>query len=568
MQGTGKCDYMAFGKKKNADEQDVQKAPKKKIKKVDVAQGFAFGILGIVMGLTAVIAICAANPDLTNMLSEVLKSGKQVEEPVKEAPVYAWNNNSSGTTNSSSYEDTEKNEVPNTENAATPDNDGGGTSYDTVSENVDSVADNIAESVQDAADKTEQTVQDVADKATAATQDAADKVAEASKDAADDTTAAAQKVVDDAAKKADEIDTATDEALANASAATDEIAETMETAAKDIAESAETAVNDAVAAVEGAMEAIPLVTIKTVSEEVGASEEPVEEAVQEYTPPVVLGKSAYVELTPDVIEVDNENQANQIRNGVDYGYIGDDLDFSVDFYPYYHMLNDDLKALYRQIYANAIRYNASFRPVISTSMENIKNAITSVAYDHPELFWLDTTFYTEYDYGGEAIKLSLRFYDRLGDLNTARNEFEAAANRILEGAAGLSSDYEKELYIHNVLADKLVYKHNSLDQSAYSGIAMDYTVCAGYAKAFQYLMQRLGIPAYLCVGKGANELHAWNIVRVNGEYYNVDCTWDDQNPTSYDYFNLSDRMNYMHTRMFQSVGLPACTLEPDLVIVY
>ena len=111
MQSTGKCDYMAFGKKKNADEQDVQKAPKKKIKKVDVAQGFAFGILGIVMGLTAVIAICAANPDLTNMLSEVLKSGKQVEEPVKEAPVYAWNNNSSETTNSSSYENTEKNET-------------------------------------------------------------------------------------------------------------------------------------------------------------------------------------------------------------------------------------------------------------------------------------------------------------------------------------------------------------------------------------------------------------------------------------------------------------------------
>ena len=71
-------------------------------------------------------------------------------------------------------------------------------------------------------------------------------------------------------------------------------------------------------------------------------------------------------------------------------------------------------------------------------------------------------------------------------------------------------------------------------------------------------MQRLGVPTYLCVGRGANELHAWNVINLDGVYYNVDCTWDDQDPVIYDFFNVSDDDNYYHTRMFQSVNLPRC----------
>ncbi len=529
---------MAFGKKKGDDGQDVQKAPKKKIKKVDIAQNAAYGLLGIVMGLVAAIVVCAMNPALTDMLSEVLQSGKEVEEPESTAPVYAWNSNS-GTSASFSLENTEENQVPNTENATVPESDGEG-SINSATVTSDDVGEADGSEGEDAAAAEteevtpEETTGDIAEETSG---DAKAEIAEGAAATSDGEAAEAPS------ESVDSSDANTGDSSDTENAGTDDTTAATTT------------------------EIVPLVSIATAGEaEADAAQEETEE-VSEYTPAVVTGKSAYVELTPDVIEV-SENQAKQISNNVGYGNTGEGLDFNEDFYPYYNMLDDDLKSLYRQIYANAMTYNKAFKPIVQASMSDIENVVSSVSYDHPELFWLDTTFYTEYDYNGEAVKIVLSFYDRLGDLSAARSEFEAAAENMISGAQGLSSDYEKELYVHNLLADKLTYKHNSLDQSAYSGIVMDYTVCAGYAKAFQYLMQKLGIPTYLCVGAGASELHAWNIIRLDGEYYNVDCTWDDQDPTTYDYFNLSDRMNYMHTRMYQSVNLPACTKEPTLIIAY
>ena len=100
-----------------------------------------------------------------------------------------------------------------------------------------------------------------------------------------------------------------------------------------------------------------------------------------------------------------------------------------------------------------------------------------------------------------------------------------------------------------------------MNQSAYSAVVNHETVCAGYARAFQFLLQQYGIPCYLCVGY-AGEPHAWNIVCLDGKYYNVDVTWDDteeESGVSYDWYNRSDA-DYATTHLRQglSVNLPPC----------
>ncbi|MCR5656947.1 MAG: hypothetical protein K6G06_05725 [Butyrivibrio sp.] len=277
-----------------------------------------------------------------------------------------------------------------------------------------------------------------------------------------------------------------------------------------------------------------------------------------YKPTVPSGKSKYVELEPEIINIEDEVKANQINNTTSVGDTGDGLTFDADYYPYYQMLNDTDRALYRQIYANTKSLNSAFKPVQQVPMNELQTVLLSVIFDHPELFWLDTTFYQEYDYNGVAIKLQLSYYQSLGDLGAARQEFEAAANNIAGQAAGLASDVEKEIFVHDLLAAKVNYKYGPLDQSAYSAIVGDNTVCAGYSKAFQYIMQKLGIPTYFVAGY-AGEMHAWNMVKLGNNFYNVDVTWDDQDPTVYDFFNLSDANNYMHTRMYNSVYLPECS---------
>ncbi|WP_026527317.1 transglutaminase domain-containing protein [Butyrivibrio sp. VCD2006] len=291
-----------------------------------------------------------------------------------------------------------------------------------------------------------------------------------------------------------------------------------------------------------------------------------DEEISEYAPGVPVGKNGYEAFDPEIIELEDPGLARQAINSVDYGELGDGLTFDSEFYPYYNMLSEEGKELYRQIYANTIALNPAFRPIQQVSMDTMQMIIMSVVFDHPELFWLDTTFYQEYDYQGVAIKLRLRYYDKITDIRAANTKFKAAADAILAGASGLSDNYEKELYIHNVLADKITYKHNPLDQSAYSAIVGDNTVCAGYTKAFQYLMQRLGVPTYFCAGY-AGEMHAWNIIKLGDNYYNVDVTWDDQDPTVYDFYNLSDRDNYKHKRMYNSVYLPSCDEGTFIAVV-
>jgi hypothetical protein len=71
-------------------------------------------------------------------------------------------------------------------------------------------------------------------------------------------------------------------------------------------------------------------------------------------------------------------------------------------------------------------------------------------------------------------------------------------------------------------------------------------------------LQQLNIPCYYVTGY-AGQNHAWNIVKLDDGYYNVDATWDDTNPATYDYFNCSDAdYDKTHIRQGLSIYLPAC----------
>lgn len=131
-------------------------------------------------------------------------------------------------------------------------------------------------------------------------------------------------------------------------------------------------------------------------------------------------------------------------------------------------------------------------------------------------------------------------------------------------AASLPEDVEKVKLVHDYLTNTIQYVAGSpYNQSAYSAIVFGITVCAGYAHAFQYCMQKLGIPAAYIVGY-AGEAHAWNLLQLGGEYYCMDVTWDDPlgNPPTtyyYNYFNITDAQiskDHTRTRFPRSFLLP------------
>ena len=260
----------------------------------------------------------------------------------------------------------------------------------------------------------------------------------------------------------------------------------------------------------------------------------------------------------DDLEI-SDVEAEKISDELGYGETGDGLEFDPLLYPYYNMLGNTQQHLYRQIYANAKALNQKFKPIEEINGNAVKNIFMAVYNDHPELFWLDTSYACKCKGNGTAIELDLDFNETVSDFTASKQKFEAEANKIINGAAQEGSNYDKEKYIHNAIIDKATYALDApMSQSAYSALVNGPTVCAGYSRAMQYCMMQLGIPCYYCTGY-AGQNHAWNIVKLDDGYYNVDVTWDDTDNGNYDYFNKTDDdYRSTHARRDLSVNLPAC----------
>lgn len=275
-------------------------------------------------------------------------------------------------------------------------------------------------------------------------------------------------------------------------------------------------------------------------------------------PEKLAGMTGYAEISGTLSELERK-EADKIREELTEGDTGSLLVFDQRFYPYYHMLKDSEKELYRQIYANAFGMVERFKPCVKIYFTDVGRVVEAVYNDNPVLFWVDNSYGCKYDSSGVVVEISLQYNETAKKPEQSKQKFDECAEEILRVARTLSSDYEKEKYVHDKLASLITYVADApMNQSAYSALVNGKTVCAGYAKAFQYLMQQLGIPCYYCRGY-SGENHAWNIVELYGEYYNVDLTWDDATIGNYDYFNKTDAdIKGTHIRKGASVHLPAC----------
>ncbi len=277
-------------------------------------------------------------------------------------------------------------------------------------------------------------------------------------------------------------------------------------------------------------------------------------------PEAVSGKSGYQPITEKSEELPDAEGGEYVSD-LGYGETGDGLSFDAALYPYYQMLDAKGQHLYRQVFANATALIGAFVPIEAVPVAELKNVIMAVYNDHPELFWLNTVFTCKYDQNKICAELALEFNMTQEELPEASTEFYNTANTMLTQLQNLNA-YEKERRLHDILIEKIEYdKGSDKNQSAYSALVEGKSVCAGYARAYQYLMQRLGVPCYYCTGYAGQD-HAWNIVALDDGYYNVDVTWDDTPGGEYDYFNKTDE-DYAdtHVRQDLSVNLPQCQGE-------
>lgn len=214
-------------------------------------------------------------------------------------------------------------------------------------------------------------------------------------------------------------------------------------------------------------------------------------------------------------------------------------------------------------------------------LDAFRNLLSKVINDHPELFYAN--WYTSISsLGGVIQSVGLTYRSFPNGINQAIRDFDAAADRALSQIQGVRGEAEKALLLHDWLVLNCDYNRpaahaiwkgtwnefhettdNPLMWTAYGALVNGDPVCQGYALAYKHLLSLAGIDSIYLSSSAMN--HGWNAVKIDGEWYHVDVTWDDPTPgtegrCTYTYFLMSDdtMKDEIHRHHGWDASLAAC----------
>jgi uncharacterized repeat protein (TIGR02543 family) len=216
------------------------------------------------------------------------------------------------------------------------------------------------------------------------------------------------------------------------------------------------------------------------------------------------GLSAYsMDSDEDGISLLSERNLTQLSKDIYKALKNKDQSIDVSSYNFYYDSTDDRQELLMAYYA--------------------------VVNDNPELYYVRTGYGVSYNAKTYKItKIKPLYYTGLDD--EAFAEETAKAKSVVNESM---NDFEKVIALHDYIVlyceyDKERLADGTMPKQSYGayGVFVNHmAVCQGYALAFKYLMNEFDIECYVVTSDIIN--HAWNIVKLNGKYYQLDATWDD-----------------------------------------
>ena len=252
----------------------------------------------------------------------------------------------------------------------------------------------------------------------------------------------------------------------------------------------------------------------------------------------------------------------------------------------YEQLNEEEKELYNKCYSALISFETSVDNLPEWLTEKTLEKIRDyIVIDHPEIFW----FIGRYSYysdssTGKITKVEFKYCMSKEESEKRKEQIENAVTPFENGINDTLSDYEVAKIIYKNIIELVDYDSVTLDSSGndadknlpddlrsiYGVFVNHKAVCAGYAKATQYLMNKYGIECTQVTGTTEkDELHAWNLIKLEGNYYYLDTTWDDHSNTdpekntsvdvTYNYFCVTTEELLKDHTPDSTINLPECT---------
>ena len=197
---------------------------------------------------------------------------------------------------------------------------------------------------------------------------------------------------------------------------------------------------------------------------------------------------------------------------------------------YFSMLEITQQNLYVEILYALENYIDEMQ-VSTTDTAQIDKVFQCVLLDHPEIFYVDGYSFVKYTLGNEVKKITFKgtFTCSREEKKLKESEIEEATLQMLKSIPAKAEDYEKVKYVYETIINNTEYDMTAEEnQNIISVFLNQASVCQGYAKAVQYMLNKLGVPCLLVIGTVENgEGHAWNLVKINNQYYHLDATWGD-----------------------------------------
>lgn len=223
-------------------------------------------------------------------------------------------------------------------------------------------------------------------------------------------------------------------------------------------------------------------------------------------------------------------------------------------------------AMYQLIYNAMKRMDSQvYLGTYTTNRDEVFAVLQQVLNEHPDIFYFDyaSTYFLQ-----NGI-LTLGYSYSKTEVRLLQDQLKQKVKDIFSNYLTPNQDeYKKVKVIHDYVVTHTAYDYEQFlagtvpveSHSIVGTLLYGQAVCDGYAKTMQYLLNQIGIETIYVTGKGRGGGHAWNKVKIDGVWYNVDATWNDSIPdkeggVSYQYFLVTDHFLAID-HQWEQTGLP------------
>lgn len=240
-------------------------------------------------------------------------------------------------------------------------------------------------------------------------------------------------------------------------------------------------------------------------------------------------------------------------------------DYGSNFKFWFHQLNNDEKHAYNLILQSIYEMPEEIE-INRIDSEMLDNVFYALLCDNPDLFFVGRKCVLRAE--NQKTWFSVDYTIDKADYEAMKAELDGVCAEITASFSNPDDTWQTELEIHDYIVDNCNYvlDDDLIGSTAYGVLVNGSGACEGYSKAAKLLMDSAGIESAVVSGEAESresekQPHMWNIVKLGGSWYHLDCTWDDPVDESgdisktYTYFNVDDEsISVTHSKFSYNFG--------------